>query len=348
MDPIEPLLSRASFQNRIQIMRAIQINRYGGPEVLVHSELPVPHPGTGEVLIRIAYSGINFMDIHTRQGKYAQSSTYPQSLPTTLGIEGAGTIEGIGIGVSGFRVGDRVAYCLVWGSYADYAVVAAWRVVHVPEALSLELAAASMFHGLTAHYLAYDLGKLGPGVTCLVHAASGGIGQLLVQLGAHLGATVYATTSTEAKAQVARDRGANDVFLYGDGRFVDSVRAATGGRGVDVVFDAVGKPTLRDSMRAIRKKGLLVSFGSVGGNVTDLNPIELGEAGSLFLTRPRLADHLTDAATIRQRASDIFGAVLSGCLSIDIAGQYSIDDVERAHLDLEERRTIGKPVLKLN
>lgn len=328
-------------------MRAIQIDRYGGPEVLVRRELPIPSPGPRDVLIRLAYSGINFMDIHTRQGKYAASRTYPQSLPTTLGIEGAGTIEAIGSEAAGFRLGDKVAYCLSWGSYADFAVVPAWRAVPVPDALPLELAAASMFHGLTAHYLAYDLGKFGPGVTCLVHSASGGIGQLLVQLGARLGATVYATTSTEAKAEVARKRGATAAFLYDDGRFADKVRDLTGGRGVDVVFDPIGKPTLRDSLRAARTKGLVVSFGSVGGSVKDLDPIELGEAGSLFLTRPRLADHLTDADTIRRRAADIFTALLDGSLSIEIAGRYTLDEVERAHEDLERRRTVGKPILIL-
>ncbi|HXP97403.1 MAG TPA: quinone oxidoreductase [Telmatospirillum sp.] len=328
-------------------MRAIQIDRYGGPEVIVRRELPLPSPGPGEVLIRLAFSGINFMDIHTRQGKYAGSRTYPQTLPTTLGIEGAGTIEAIGSGVDEFEVGDRVAYCLSWGSYADYAIVAAWRVVLVPDKLPLELAAASMFHGLTAHYLAYDLGKFGPGVTCLVHSASGGIGQLLVQLGARLGATIYATTSTEAKAQVARQRGATAAFLYDGGRFADTVRDLTAGRGVDVVFDAVGKPTLRDSMRATRTKGLVVNFGSVGGNVKDLDPIELGEAGSLFLTRPRLADHLPDAETIRRRATDIFVAMLEGSVSIEIAGWYTFDDVERAHRDLENRHTVGKPLMKI-
>jgi NADPH:quinone reductase len=245
-------------------------------------------------------------------------------------------------------VGDRVAYCLSWGTYADYAVVAAWRVVHVPQALPLELAVASMFHGLTAHYLAHDVGKLGPGVTCLVHSASGGIGQLLVQIGVQLGATVYATTSTEAKAQVARNRGAAAAFLYDDGRFADTVRALTGGRGVDVVFDPVGQPTLRDSLRATRTKGLVVSFGSVGGNVTDLNPIELGEAGSLFLTRPRLADHLTDANTVRRRAADIFDALIAGTLSIGIAGLFSLDNVEQAHQNLEHRKTVGKPLIKIS
>jgi NADPH2:quinone reductase len=328
-------------------VRTIQIDRYGGPEVIVRRELPVPTPGRDEVLIRLMWSGINFMDIHTRQGKYAGSRTYPQTMPTTLGIEGAGIIEALGDGVADLQAGDRVAYCLSWGSYADYAVVPAWRVVPVPDALPLDVAAATMFHGLTAHYLAYDLGGFAPGVTCLVHSASGGIGQLLVQLGARLGATIYATTSTEAKAEVARQRGAAATFLYDEGRFADQVLEATAGRGVDVVFDAIGKPTLRDSFRATRKKGLVVAFGSVGGNVDDLNPIELGEAGSLFLTRPRLADHLTDAATIRRRASDIFRAVLEGELSIEIAGRYTLDDVEQAHEALEQRRSVGKPLLRI-
>lgn len=329
-------------------MRAIQIDQYGGLEVIVRRDVPIPAPGPREVLIRLAASGINFMDVHTRQGKYANSRTYPQTLPTTLGIEGAGTIEAVGEGVSDFREGDRVAYCLAWGSYADFAVVAAWRVVPVPEKLPLELAAASLFHGLTAHYLAYDLGQFAPGVTCLVHAASGGIGQMLVQLGARLGATVYATTSSGEKAEVARRRGAAAAFLYDGGQFADRVRELTGGRGVDVVFDPVGKPTLRDSFRAARKKGLVVSYGSVGGSVRDLDPIELGEAGSLFLTRPRLADHLPDAQTIRCRAADIFSALLDGSLNVEIAGRYAFDQVERAHQDLEERKIIGKPILTIH
>ncbi|MBP0496562.1 quinone oxidoreductase family protein, partial [Pararoseomonas indoligenes] len=268
-------------------MRAIQIDRYGGPEVILRRDIPVPTPGPGEVLIRLRHSGINFMDVHTRQGKYAGSRTYPVTIPTTLGIEGAGHVEALGPDVSGLGIGDRVAYCLTWGSYAEYAVVPAWRVVPVPNALPLDRAAAAMFHGLTAHYLADDVGRLGPGVTCLVHSASGGIGQLLVQLGTRMGATVYATTSTEAKAEVARRRGATAALLYDEGRCADAVRDLTGGQGVDVVFDPIGKPTLRDSFRAARKRGLVVNFGAVGGPVRDLDPIELGEAGSLFLTRPR-------------------------------------------------------------
>ncbi|MBP1848634.1 quinone oxidoreductase family protein [Rhizobium halophytocola] len=328
-------------------MRAIQIDRYGGPEVLVRRELPVPVPKPDEVLVRLAYSGINFMDVHTRQGKYARSTTYPQTLPTTLGIEGVGTVEAVGAEVADFRPGDRVGYCLCWGSYADFATVPAWRLIPLPPDLPFDRAVAAMFHGLTAHYLANDVGKLGPGVTCLVHAASGGIGQILVQMGVRLGATVYATTSTPEKAAIARGRGAAEVVTYDNGGFADRMRDVTGGRGVDVVFDAIGKPTLRDSFRATAKKGLVVAYGSVGGNVSDLDPIELGEAGSLFLTRPRLADHLDDVETIRRRAADIFCGLLDGSLSIDIGGRFSLDDVEAAHSDLEHRRNVGKPILKI-
>jgi len=329
-------------------MKSIQIDRYGGPEVIVRRELPIPTPGSDEVLVRLKYSGINFMDIHTRQGKYAGSHTYPVSLPTTLGVEGSGYVESVGSNVQDFRSGDRVAYCICWGSYAEYAVVPAWRLVPVPEGVPLDRAAACMFHGLTAHYLANDVGKLGPGVTCLVLSASGGIGQLLVQLGKRMGATVFAVTSSEAKAKVARERGAAESFLYDNGEFADIARQLTNGRGVDVVFDPIGRPTFRASLRAARTKGLIVSFGSVGGPITDINPIELGEAGSLFLTRPRLADHLADAPTIRARSSAIFGALLDGTLSLTIAGRYSFDQVEEAHENLEQRRTIGKPILEIS
>ncbi|MEO7727720.1 MAG: quinone oxidoreductase [Burkholderiales bacterium] len=326
-------------------MKSIQIERYGGPQVLIHRDIAIPVPREDEVLIRITHAGINFMDVHTREGKYANSQTYTVNLPCTLGMEGAGTIEAVGTGVTDFKPGDRVAYCIAWGSYAEYAVVPAWRVVKVPTALPLEIAAASVFHGFTAHYLAHDVGHLSPGVTCLVHAASGGIGQILIQLAKRLGATVYATTSTQQKAQVARERGADLAVLYEDGRFADALRDATQGRGVDVVFDSIGKATLRDSFRATRKRGLVVAYGSVSGSVRDLDPLELGEAGSLFLTRPRLADHLPDAATTRRRAHDIFAALLDGSLKIEIAGRYTLDNVETAHAALEERRMIGKPVM---
>ena len=329
-------------------MKSIQIDRYGGPDVLVHREIAAPEPKAGEVLIRISHAGINFMDVHTREGKYAKSQTYTVTLPCTLGMEGAGEVVSVGAGVSDFKPGDRVAYCIVWGSYAEYAVVPAWRCVKVPAALSLEMAAASLFHGFTAHYLAHDVGRLAPGVTCLVHAASGGIGQILIQLAKRMGATVYATTSTQQKAEVARERGADLAVLYENGRFAEALRDATQGRGVDVVFDSIGKATLRDSFRATRKRGLVVAYGSVSGSVRDLDPIELGEAGSLFLTRPRLADHLPDAVTTRRRADEIFAALLDGTLKIEVAGRYTLADVNEAHAALEDRRMIGKPVLVIN
>ena len=328
-------------------MNTIQIDRYGGPEVLVRRDLPVPSPNPDEVLIRLAHSGVNFMDVHTRQGKYHGSRTYKVALPTTLGVEGAGVIAALGRDVTDLRVGDRVAYCIDWGSYAEFAAVPAWKVAPVPDAVPLDLAAAATFNGLTAHYLAPDVGRLQPGVTCLVHSASGGIGQLLVQLGKQLGATVIATTSTDAKAAIARQRGATHAVLYKDGRFVDEVLELTNGRGVDVVFDPIGKPTLRDSFRATRKRGLVINFGAVGGAVRDLDPIELGEAGSLFLTRPRLADHLPDAETIRRRSADIFGALAQRTITIEIAGHYTLDNVDEAHAALEERRLVGKAILDL-
>jgi NADPH2:quinone reductase len=328
-------------------MQTIQIERYGGPEVLIRLDVPIPEPRPDEVLIRIGWSGINFMDVHTREGKYAQSRTYPVRLPTTLGMEGAGTVVRIGADVRGLEIGDPVAYCLHWSSYGEYAAVPAWRVVKVPPALPLEMAAASLFHGYTAHYLAHDVGALSPGKTCLVHAASGGLAQILIQLAKRAGATVFATTSSAEKAQVARDRGADVALLYEDGRFAEAVREATGGRGVDVVFDSIGKATLRDSFRAARKQGLIVNYGSVSGSVRDLDPIELGEAGSLFLTRPRLADHLPDAKTVRRRAHDIFTALIDGSLKITIGGTYTFDQVEEAHDALEHRKMIGKPLLKI-
>ena len=330
---------------RAQALKCIQIDRYGGPEVIIRRDIAVPVPKSDEVLVRVNYAGINFMDVHTREGKYANSQTYKVKLPCTLGMEGAGEIVSIGAGVNDLAVGDRVAWCIVWGSYAEYAAVPAWRAVKVPDALPLEMAAASLFHGLTAHYLANDVGQLAPGRSCLVHAASGGIGQILIQLAKRAGARVFATTSSAEKAAVARACGADVALLYDDGRFADAVRDATGGRGVDVVFDPIGKPTLRASFRATRKRGLVVNFGAVAGAVRDLDPLELGEAGSLFLTRPRLADHLPDAETTRRRAADIYAALIDGSLKMQIAGRYTFDNVEEAHHALESRRMVGKPLL---
>ncbi|GMV01139.1 MAG: quinone oxidoreductase [Burkholderiaceae bacterium] len=328
-------------------MRCIRIHDYGGPEVLRRCELPVPSPGPGEVLVRVRHAGINFMDVHTRQGKYASSRTYPVRLPCTLGMEGAGEVVEAGPGTGPWHAGERVAWCLSWGSYAEFAVVPCERLVSVPQALPLEMAAAALFHGCTAHYLAHDVGRLSPGSSCLVHAASGGIGQLLVQMARRAGARVFATTSSETKRDTVRALGADEVIPYDAGGFADAVRASTSGAGVDVVFDPVGRATLRDSFRAARRRGLVVNFGAVSGSVRDLDPIELGEAGSLYLTRPRLADYLADSAAAQRRADDVFGGLLEGWLKVRLASRHTLDDVEVAHAALEARALIGKPLLDL-
>ncbi|WP_028227521.1 quinone oxidoreductase family protein [Paraburkholderia ferrariae] len=328
-------------------MRAIQIHEYGGPEVLRRVEIDIPQPGPGEVLVRVVCAGINFMDVHTRQGKYRDSRTYPVRLPCTLGMEGAGEVVKTGAGVTSLRTGNRVAWCISWGAYADYAVVPAARLAKLPARIAYDVAAAAIFQGSTAHYLLDDVAHIEAGHTCLVHAASGGIGQLLVQLAKRRGATVFATTSSPEKAAIAQARGADHVLMYEDGGFADRIRELTHGKGVDVVFDAVGHTTLRDSFRATRTRGLVVNYGSVTGPIRDLDPYELGEAGSLFLTRPRLADHIADAATVQRRADDVFAAIAQGALHIEINGRYTLDTVEAAHAALEERRQAGKAVMDI-
>ncbi|MBJ3775329.1 quinone oxidoreductase family protein [Acuticoccus mangrovi] len=329
-------------------MRAIHIETYGGIEVMRLRERPVPEPRPGEVLVRNAVSGVNFMDVHTRIGKYARSRTYPVRLPVTLGMEGAGEVVAIGEGVADVAVGDRVAYCLVWGSYADYTAVPVDRLAPIPDGLDAEGAASVLFHGLTAHYLARDVGALGPGKVCLVHAAAGGVGQLLVQMAVGLGARVIATASTPQKRDIALACGAGTALAYRDGEdWAGEVLTLTGGDGVDVVFDPLGAATLREGLRCLRRFGRMVNFGSVTGPVADLDPIELGEAGSLWLTRPRLADHLRSGAEFRSRAADVFGAAMSGALRHTPGTSYRLDDVHRAHEALEARTSVGKPLLLL-
>ncbi|HCT03997.1 MAG TPA: quinone oxidoreductase [Pseudomonas sp.] len=325
-------------------MKAITLQVYGGPEVAqLRHDVPKPAVTPGHVLIKVACAGINFMDIHTRQGKYAQSVTYPVRLPCTLGMEGAGVVVDVGPGVSHLAVGDRVAWCIAWGAYAEYANVPADNVAQIPSEITFDQAAAAMFQGCTAHYLIDDVARLQAGDTCLIHAASGSIGQLLVQMANRLGATVFTTGSTAEKCAIALQRGAHQAWTY-DG-FADRALAATAGRGVDVVFDSVGKTTLRDSFRACRTRGLIVNYGNVSGSLTDLDPIELGEAGSLFLTRPRLADHMADGATVQRRANAVFAAMLEGSLSVDIEGHYSLETVQQVHARIEARQQIGKAVL---
>lgn len=326
-------------------MRAWTIDRYGGPEVVQrHDDMPLPTTGPDDVLVKVACAGINFMDIHTWQGKYARSQSYSVRLPCTLGMEGAGTVVAVGSAVRHIAIGQRVAWCIAWGAFADYACVPARLAAVLPDAVGFDLAAAAMFQGCTAHYLVHDVARLARGTSCLVHAASGSIGQILIQMAKRLGATVYTTASTEEKCAVARRRGADAAVLYDGGGFADRVRELTGGKGVDVVFDSLGKVTLRDSMRAARTRGLVVNYGNVSGSVKDLDPYELGEAGSLFLTRPRLADHMADAATVQRRADEVFAAVLEGDLNIEASDHLDFDHIAEGHARIESRQQIGKAV----
>ncbi|NVZ41874.1 quinone oxidoreductase [Pseudomonas sp. 21615526] len=328
-------------------MKALTLETYGGPEVVqLRHDVPTPQVTPGHVLVKVACAGINFMDVHTRQGKYASSVTYPVRLPCTLGMEGAGVVVAVGEGVSHLAPGDRVAWCIAWGAFAEYASVPAARVAQIPNAISFDQAAAAMFQGCTAHYLIEDVARLQAGNSCLIHAASGSIGQLLVQMARRLGATVFTTGSSTEKCAIALQRGADHAWPY-DG-FADRVLQVTQGRGVDVVFDSVGKATLRESFKACRTRGLIVNYGNVSGSITDLDPMELGEAGSLFLTRPRLNDHMADGPTVQRRANAVFAAILEGSLTVDIEGHYALEEVQQVHARIEARQQIGKAVVWLD
>ncbi|MBE7211721.1 MAG: zinc-binding dehydrogenase, partial [Gluconacetobacter diazotrophicus] len=308
-------------------MKAAWIDRYGGPEVLQVREEVRPVPGAGEVLVRIRHAGLNVMDVKTREGDYDGSAVYGIRLPTRVGMEGAGIVEAVGEGVSEPGIGDRVAYCLVWNSHAEFAVVPAAKVMRVPDALDLRIAGTSTFQGLTAHYLANDVGRLRAGMSCLVHAATGGVGRMLVSIAHRLGVAVYATVRREAGAEPVRQLGAAGVFPAADGAFVDPVLEATGGAGVDVVFDAIGAPTLRHDLRVVRTRGLVASYGQSGGRVGDLDPAELGERGSLFLTRPRLQDYLGEGAALRARANDLYRQMVDGGFHVPLGRSYSLDRI---------------------
>jgi NADPH2:quinone reductase len=326
-------------------MKAVHVTRYGGPEVLAVVETGVPEPGEGEALVRLDYAGVNFIDVYTRKGEYAKSATYANRPPFTLGREGAGSVVELGPGVDEFATGDRVAYCLVPGAYAEYAVVPAWRLVKVPEAVPLPTAVTLMLQGCTAHYLSHSLFPIKAGQTCLIHAAAGGVGQLLVQLAKLRGGEVIATVGSEEKAALARDRGADHAILYRHEDFVEIVRELTKGRGVDVVYDSVGKATIEGSMRCLKRRGMLVNFGGASGMVEAVEPLALAEAGSVFFTRPHMADYMRDAAEIRGRAADMFQYLQSGRLEVNVDRQYPLADAAQAHRDLEARKTTGKLLL---
>lgn len=328
-------------------MKAIQIEKFGGPEKLRQLDVPKPRPGPGEVLVQLAYAGVNYIDVYMRDGSYSRSHTYTTPLPMTIGMEGAGTVAELGEGVKDLRVGETVAYCLSRGSYADFAVVPAWKLVPVPAGMDLAVATALMLQGSTAHYLSHSAFPLHKGSSCLVHAGAGGVGQLLIQLAKRAGAVVITTVGSEVKSEVARKRGADHTVLYRSVDFRDEVMRLTDGKGVDVVYDSVGKDTLPRSIRSLRRRGLCVSFGASSGQPDPVPLLELAEAGSVFLTRPHLADYMASAGEIRERAAQLFDATRSGALQVAIDTVFPVEQAAAAHTTIEGRQTRGKLLLKV-
>lgn len=326
-------------------MRAIAVAQFGGPEKLALIDAPVPKPAAGEALVKLEYAGINFIDIYMRSGEYARSQTYQTPLPMVIGMEGFGTVSALGSGVEGLAVGDRVAYCIVRGSYAEYAAVPAWKLVKVPEDVPATVATTLMLQGLTAHYLSHSAFSLAKGHTCLVHAAAGGVGQLLVQCAKLRGATVIGTAGSAAKAAIAKARGADHVILYRETDFREEVMRITGGQGVDVVYDAVGKDTIARSIRSIRRRGLCINYGGASGLVRSVDPLELGEAGSVFFTRPHLADYIATPEELAWRAGDLFAAWRAGRLAVTVDREFPLAEAGAAHRYLEAGKTAGKLLL---
>ncbi len=317
-------------------MRAIRVHEVGGPEVLRLEALPLPEPGPGEVLVRLQAIGVNYIDTYKRKG------LYPMPLPFTLGEEGAGVVEKVGEGVVGVGPGDRVAFANVQGSYAEYQVVPAERLVPVPVGLNARLAAAVLLQGMTVHYLLESTYPVAQGSQVLVHAGAGGVGQLLIQWAKRKGATVYATASTEEKRSLALEAGADYALPY-EG-FAQAVKALSGG-GVDVVYDGVGKETFEGSLEALRPRGMLVLFGQSSGPVPPTDPQVLNRKGSLFLTRPTLHHYTASRKELLWRAGEVFQAVREGWLKVRIGAEYPLERAREAHEALEGRRTTGKVLL---
>jgi NADPH2:quinone reductase len=321
-------------------MRAVVVRRTGGPEQLVVEDVPEPEPGPGEIRIRVEAAGVNFIDVYHRTGRM----TLP--LPFTPGMEAAGIVDAVGPQVDGVAIGDRVAHPFRAGAYAELQVVAADRVVHVPEAVPLRIAAASMLQGLTAHYLTTSTFLLGPGHTVLVHAGAGGLGLILTQVAVAAGATVLTTTSTDEKAERSRAAGANAVIRYDREDVAQRVRELTDGRGVDVVYDSVGAATARGSLASLARRGMLVLVGESSGPIDPpILPSDLKSGGSAFMTRPTLGDHVVDAAELRTRAAALFGWIAGGTVSVHVSEELDLADAAEAHLRLEARRTTGKVLL---
>ena len=320
-------------------MRVIRIDGFGGPEVLRLAEVPDPSPGPGQVVVRVEAAGVNFIDVYHRTG------LYPNPLPLVPGMEGAGVVTQRGSGVATLREGDRVAWTGVLGSYAERLLLAADRAVVVPSGIGNDTAAAVMLQGLTAHYLCTSTFPLEKGHVCLVHAAAGGVGLLLVQMAKRRGARVIGTVGTEAKAALARAAGADEAILYTREDFLEAVKRLTDGRGVDVVYDSVGRTTAEKSLDCLVPRGMMVFFGNASGPVPPIDPLVLSRKGSLFLTRPTLVHYIADRASLEARASDVLGDVAAGRLAVRVDRTLPLGDAAEAHRALEGRLTAGKVLL---
>jgi NADPH2:quinone reductase len=321
-------------------MKTVVADPVGGPENLKYIDVPVPEPGDGEVLVKVEAIGVNYIDTYFRAGFYKA----PES-PVKLGSEAAGTVAKAGKGAN-WQAGQRVAYAMARGSYAEYAVVPQQFLVELPASVSFESGAAVMLQGMTAHYLARSTFAIKAGDTCLIHAAAGGAGLLLVQIAKIAGATVIGTVSTQDKAQLAKQHGADHIIFYTEQDFVPEVKRITSGKGVDVVYDSVGKTTFHKSLDCLRQRGYMVSFGQSSGGIGEIDPLVLSQKGSLFLTRPSLGNYISDPAELRWRSSDLFQWIAEDRLKLCIHKIYALADAAQAHRDLESRKTTGKLLLK--
>ncbi|HXK06985.1 MAG TPA: quinone oxidoreductase [Verrucomicrobiae bacterium] len=323
-------------------MKAILVSQPGGPESMQLADVPVPEPGPKQVRVKIAASGVNFIDVYFRIG------LYKADLPLTPGNEAAGTVDAVGREVTEFAPGDRVAYAMARGSYAEYAIVPAAMLVKIPGHVDFQTAAAAMLQGMTAHYLTRSTFPLKPGDTCLVHAAAGGTGRLVVQMAKMAGARVFGTVSTEEKARIARESGADETILYTEQDFEAEVKRLTDGRGVDVVFDSVGKTTFEKSLNSLCPRGTMALFGQSSGSVPPFDPSILNAKGSLFLTRPSLGYYLLTREELLWRAGDVLSWLDAGTLKLRISGVYPLAEAAAAHRDLEGRKTAGKLLLAVS
>jgi NADPH2:quinone reductase len=320
-------------------MKAIQVPRHGGAEVLTLVDLPIPQPKPNEIVVKIAAVGINFIDVYYREGRY------PVPPPFVDGSEAAGTVHAVGSEVKLWKPGDRVGYCMVLGSYAEYAAIPAERAVRVPQGVSDQQAAAALLQGMTAHYLVHSTYPLKKGETALIHAAAGGMGLLLVQMARQIGARVIATVGTDEKAKLAREAGADDVIIYTRQDFEVETKRLTEGKGVHVIYDSVGKTTFDKDLNLLRPRGYLVLFGASSGPVPPVDPMVLAHKGSLFLTRPTLGHYAASREELELRSGEVFEQIAAGKLKLRIGHTYKLSDAAQAHRDLEGRKTTGKLLL---